>query len=245
MKTKERIMEQRVFSHTEKEHFKCQFTSVLLYSSPCMNAGKCKFCSYWKDSFEYKNIIDQSAQNHSIIESVDWNNLNGALAILPSASFCELPSATILELRTKLNQYKLDYFITDFYWEYHKYMTYFWDLFPEEGTIFKVGLETFDNDFRKYLGKDYDKVTPEQAVKHFNGINLLVGVEGQTKTMVLEDIKKAEIFELCDINIFDVTQGTLKVDSDKKLIDWFLNEVEIPSNCKVWENGNEYLGEEG
>lgn len=239
-------MEQRVFSHFEKDHFKSHFTSVLLYSSPCMNRGKCKFCNYWTDSVQVKDIYLQVEENSKILSTIDWRKLSGVLSISPSASFSELPAITILELQKLIIMSEIDYFISEFYWEYYKYMEYFYinflEYFNSKRKIFKVGMETFDTDFRKYLGKDYGDVSPLQVRKYFNGINMLVGVQGQTKEMILEDLKKIEIFDYVDINLFDVEQGKLRVDADKELIRWFLDDVEVPQNCKVWKTGNEYLG---
>lgn len=238
-------MEKRVFTHYEP-HFLNDFTAVLLYSSPCANRGKCKFCTYWKDSTKVKDIITQCKFNTEILNQVDWKNQYGILSICPSASFSELPYFTVKELKEKLWDSSFRTFISECYWEYGDMMNHLYQEFniPGMQTIFKVGMETFNNEFRKYLGKNYGYVPPSEVRKKFNGVTLLVGVEGQTRSMISEDIyiAKEECFECVDINIFDDRAPGLKVKADKELIEWFKNEVEIPDNCKVWSDPNEYLG---
>ena len=55
--------------------------------------------------------------------------------------------------------------------------------------IFKIGVETFDYDFRqRVLNKHADFREPGEVAEYFDSLCLMVGIQGQTKDMIRYDI---------------------------------------------------------
>ena len=55
---------------------------------------------------------------------------------------------------------------------------------------YKIGVETFDNDFReRVLNKHADFQTPEEVAAYFDSPCIMVGIKGQTKEMIDRDIR--------------------------------------------------------
>ena len=86
---------------------------------------------------------------------------------------------------------------------------------------FKIGVETFDNEFRNgYLNKCANFKTYEDVKKYFNSPCLLVGMKGQTKEMIKRDIEIVEnYFERGTINVF--VNNTTPVKRDEELVKWY------------------------
>ena len=87
---------------------------------------------------------------------------------------------------------------------------------------FKIGVETFDEEFREgYLNKHADFHSPEEVRRYFDSPCLMVGIKGQTKEMIDYDIRMLkEHFELGTVNVF--TDNSTDVKRDQELVDWFM-----------------------
>ncbi len=56
--------------------------------------------------------------------------------------------------------------------------------------VFKIGVETFDNDFRNnILNKNANFKTPQDVKEYFDSPCIMVGIKGQTKEMIDKDIE--------------------------------------------------------
>jgi len=113
--------------------------------------------------------------------------------------------------------------------------------------IVKTGIETFNTDFRENIlikGINYNNI--DEIKEYFDSVCLMVGIKGQTRRMIAEDIKiVSENFDHFTINVFVENSTSIKPDYD--LIKWFqkeykyLNEVE---KCDVlWVNTDFGVGE--
>ncbi|NLD16240.1 MAG: radical SAM protein, partial [Tissierellia bacterium] len=106
------------------------------------------------------------------------------------------------------------------YYNYRMRLDEIRDFFNGINVEFKTGVETFDEYFRNAVLKKGTIFEDENEVKkYFDVICLLVGMLGQTKEMIEEDIKKSEIFDRVCINIF--VDNSTSVRSDPELIAWF------------------------
>ena len=85
--------------------------------------------------------------------------------------------------------------------------------------------ETFDKTVRSAWKKGIEEnVTAKEIGQYFDGACLLVCVKGQTKEMILNDIKLAwENFEYFNINVFIENSTNEKCDTE--LARWFAKEI--------------------
>ncbi|MFZ2200830.1 MAG: radical SAM protein, partial [Leptotrichiaceae bacterium] len=101
-------------------------------------------------------------------------------------------------------------------------------LFPNQEIRFRLGIETFDDEFRKnILNKNFSlsegKVF-ENIRNNYWGALLMVCIQGQTKEQILLDIKTAtDNFQEITISVFN-DNGTV-VKQDKELTKWFVEEI--------------------
>ena len=113
--------------------------------------------------------------------------------------------------------------------------------------VYKIGVETFDNDFREnYLNKHADFKEPEEVAAYFDSPCLMVGIKGQTKEMIIRDIEiLKKYFKLGTINVY--TDNTTDVKKDPELIRWFAEEykwlVDDPSVEVLFENTDFGVGD--
>lgn len=113
--------------------------------------------------------------------------------------------------------------------------------------VFKIGVETFDNEFRqKYLNKNAGFETLEEVAEWFDSPCLMVGIKGQTKEMIDYDIQMLkERFRLGTVHVF--TNNTTDVVRDEELIRWFLQKYdclrENPTVEVLYENTDFGVGD--
>ena len=91
---------------------------------------------------------------------------------------------------------------------------------------YKMGVETFDYDFReKVLNKHADFKTPMEAAEYFDSICLMVGIQGQTKEMIRNDIVwLKKYFNHGTVNVFNNNSTPIK--RDEELVRWFMEEYQ-------------------
>ncbi|BCJ94050.1 radical SAM protein [Anaerocolumna cellulosilytica] len=189
---------------------------VLLKSFPCI-WGKCTFCDYTEDNSINKEELLQI--NHEILTKVTGET--GVLEIINSGSCFELPIETLEEIRCIIIQKQVKQLLFESHWVYRHKLQEMRD-FMGIPILFKIGVETFHNEFRQnYLKKNADFKTPEEVRNYFDSPCLLVGIKGQTKEMVEEDIRHLKrYFDHGTINVF--TNNSTPVKKDEALIEWFI-----------------------
>ena len=91
---------------------------------------------------------------------------------------------------------------------------------------FITGIETFDEYFRnKVLKKGIHFDSIQEVKKYFQSVCIMVGIKGQTKEMINNDLKIVmDNFEHATINIY--VNNSTHIKADPELIQWFKNEYE-------------------
>ena len=90
--------------------------------------------------------------------------------------------------------------------------------------VFKIGVETFDYDFRNnFLNKNAKFKDPKEVTEKFQSVCLMVGIKGQTKEMIRKDVEiLLENFKYGTINVF--VNNTTSIKRDEELVQWFRKE---------------------
>ena len=188
---------------------------VLLKAFPCA-WGKCAFCDYIDD-----NSRDEAAMvalNHQVLENVTGEF--GVLEVINSGSCFELPRATLEEIREIIRAKNIRRLFFESHWMYRRHLEKM-KQFMGVPITFKIGVETFDYDFRQnYLNKNADFKTPQEVARYFDSPCIMVGIKGQTKDMIDRDIEIMKTyFKLGTVNVY--TNNTTPVVKDDALIAWF------------------------
>ena len=99
--------------------------------------------------------------------------------------------------------------------------------FFEIPIIFKIGVETFDYEFRNVvLNKNARFKNVEELKEHFDSPCMLVGIKGQTKEMIDNDMDIIlNNFNHATINIF--VNNTTDIKRDEELVDWFIEKYKF------------------
>jgi uncharacterized Fe-S cluster-containing MiaB family protein len=213
------------------DFFKNKREIVLLKSFPCIY-GKCSFCNYIEDNSKDEHLINKI--NFETLQNITGEF--GILEVINSGSVFELPHDTL----QKIKDIAIEKNIGIIYFEiYYGYMNRIDEIKKKFGNIeirFKMGIETFDNDFRvNTLNKNFK--LDKDAIRTLNdkifSVCLMVCVKGQTKEMIDNDIKIAmENFKVTTINVF-INNGT-PIERDPYLYEWFINKYSyLKSDTKI------------
>ena len=179
----------------------------LLRGFPCA-WGKCAFCDYSEG-----NGGDTQAMvslNHQVLQKVTGEF--GVLEVINSGSCFELPEETLDEIAKVIREKK----IQKLFFEMRRRMPV--------PIVFKIGVETFDNDFRERgLNKHADFTRPEEVAEYFDSPCLMVGIKGQTREMIRYDIEcLKKYFKLGTVNVYK--NNTTPIRRDEELVAWFVEE---------------------
>lgn len=188
---------------------------VLLKGHPCI-WGKCAFCDYILDneSDEYT----MSAFNQTILNQVTGKF--GVLEVINSGSVFELPKETLSVIRNIVKEKNISQLYFESYWSYRNRLSEIREFFNIP-IRFKCGLETFDNTFRNsVLKKGFIIQNPQEVVQYFESVCLMVGIKGQTKDMIRQDMDYLQAyFPHGTVNVF--VQNTTPIEPDPSIADWF------------------------
>ena len=115
---------------------------VLLRAFPCA-WGKCTFCDYIDDNGrDEKEMIKQ---NRQVLDQV--TGTFGVLEVINSGSCFELPRETLEDIRAVIRTKNIARLIFESHWIYRNRLQEMRDFFGIPVT-YKMGVETFDYDFR-------------------------------------------------------------------------------------------------
>lgn len=214
---------------------------VLLKGSPC-RWGKCSFCDYIED-----NSIDQEANskiNKEVLNQVTGEF--GVLEVINSGNFFELPKATVEDIKGIIKTKAIGEIFVEAHWIYRKKLE---QLRLDLGIPVRVktGLESFNREFREtILLKGFNYKDINELKENFDSVCLMVGIEGQTKEMIDEDIRLAmKHFDHFTVNIF--VENTTEIKADMALQEWFAKAylwLEEEPKCEVlWVNTDFGVGE--
>lgn len=188
---------------------------VLLKAFPCA-WGKCAFCDYIDDNS--RNEADMVALNAEVLSQVTGEF--GVLEVIDSASCFELPKATLELIRDIVREKHIKRLFFESHWMYRRHLQKMRDYMGVPIT-YKIGVETFDNDFRqRVLNKNADFKTPQEVADYFDSPCLMVGIQGQTREMIDHDMAMLKkYFKLGTVNVY--TNNTTPIKKDDALIAWF------------------------
>lgn len=204
---------------------------VLLKSFPC-KYGKCSFCNYIEDNSLDEKEID--AVNMEVLKEITGEY--EVLEVINSGSVFELTPRTLEKIKKIVKEKNIKVLYFEIYYGYIKRIEEIKKYFFDVEIRFRMGIETFDNDFRvKVYNKNFilkEKEIIEISKKLFS-VCLLICVKGQTKEMIENDIKIAlENFQGVTINIF-INNGTV-IERDNELVKWFIEKYSyLTLNDKV------------
>lgn len=197
---------------------------VLLKAFPCA-WGKCAFCDYIDDNS--RNEADMVALNAEVLSHVTGEF--GVLEVIDSASCFELPKATLELIHDIVREKHIKRLFFESHWMYRKHLQKMRDYMGVPIT-YKIGVETFDNDFRqRVLNKNADFKTPQEVAEYFDSPCLMVGIQGQTKEMIDHDMAMLKkYFKLGTVNVY--TNNTTPIKKDDALIEWFREKYQYLDN---------------
>lgn len=192
---------------------------VLLKGFPC-KYGKCSFCNYIEDNSLDEVLLEET--NFNILKNITGEF--GVLEVINSGSVFELPLSTLEKIREVVKDKKIKTLIFEIYYGYINRIEEIKEFFHGREILFKMGIETFDNEFRK---KAYNKnfTLGEMELKKLSeklySVCLLVCTKGQSKEMIDRDIELGlKYFPHITINIF-IDNGTI-VKNDPELEKWMI-----------------------
>ena len=210
------IPEQRYSRITDKNRREI----CLLRAFPCA-WGKCAFCDYIED-----NGRDEAAMvqlNRSVLKQVTGEF--GVLEVINSDSCFELPEQTLADISTLIKEKHLKKLFFEAHWMYRRRLE---DMRKKMQIpiVFKIGVETFDRDFRqRVLNKHADFQDPQEVAQWFDSPCLMVGIQGQTKEMIAHDIDCLKrYFKLGTVNVYN--NNTTAIRRDEELVQWFMKEYQ-------------------
>ena len=188
---------------------------VLLKGHPCA-WGKCTFCDYISDNSQ--NEAEMTRLNAQILANVTGQT--GVLEVINSGSCFELPKDTLYRIRQIIQEKKIHRLFFESHWMYRHRLQEMRE-FMGIPITFKIGVETFDYEFReKVLNKHALFQTPQEVAAYFESPCIMVCIKGQTKEMIDNDIRLLKkYFQLGTINIFNNNSTAIK--QDPALLQWF------------------------
>lgn len=191
---------------------------VLLRAFPCA-WGKCAFCDYIEDNG--RNREEMKEQNRQVLSQVTGGL--GVLEAINSGSCFELPRETLEDIKTIAVEKNIRRLIFESHWIYRHRLEELREFFRIPVT-YKIGVETFDYDFReRVLNKHADFKSPQEVASFFDSICLMVGIKGQTKEMIRNDIAiLKQYFSHGTVNVFN--NNSTPIRRDEELVRWFMEE---------------------
>jgi radical SAM superfamily enzyme YgiQ (UPF0313 family) len=217
----------KIISKTQRE-------ILLLKGAPC-KWGKCTFCDYIDDNAE-----DQTSNhdvNIDIIEQVTGEY--GVLEVINSGNIFELPKATLEALKQCIDAKGIDHLFFEAHWIYREHIQRMRDFFGIKVTV-KTGIESFDYEFREtVLNKGIGDPTIDEIKKYFDSVCLMVGIKGQTKSGIQQDIDLAKKhFKHFTVNVY--VNNSTTIQQDPKLVQWFEEKywwLDTDTQCDIlWNN---------
>lgn len=210
---------------------------VLLKSFPCI-WGRCSFCDYIDDNSNLEEEMNKL--NFEVLKNITGKY--GVLEVINSGSCFEIPKGTLERIRKIIKEKNIKKLFLESHWSYKNRLKEMRDYF-EIPIIFKIGVETFDYDFRNnFLNKNARFKTPEDVKEYFDSPCIMVGIKGQTKEMIDNDIDIIlNTFEKATVNIF--INNSSKIKRDEELVKWFINKYEFLNenpNIEVLYNNTDF-----
>lgn len=189
---------------------------VLLRGRGCAYR-KCTFCDYHLDKCDDESV--NFALNREVLDNVTGEF--GDLEVINSGSVFELDSRTLELIQNICREKKISTIHFESHYLYREKIPALRQEFAEFDLKMKLGLETFDWNFRENVLK---KGIPEHDARlisrDFNEANFLFGISGQTYDSMERDISLGlSCFERICVNI--MCRNTTAVSPDAEVIKLF------------------------
>ena len=193
---------------------------VLLRGSGCIYK-KCTFCDYHTD--KCSDETENFKLNSKVLNKVTGEF--GDLEVINSGSVFELDTKTLELIKTICREKGISTIHFESHYLYSKKIPALRQEFSEFDLKMKLGLETFDYDFReKVLKKGIPVKDAKQISENFDEANFLFGISGQTLQSMEQDILLGlEHFERICINI--MCENSTDIKPDKRLISDFVHRL--------------------
>ncbi len=207
---------------------------ILLKALPCRWA-KCRFCNYIADNST--NVDEINRINQAVIRNVTGEF--GILEVINSGSCFELPEETLQMLKKLVVEKNIGKLYFESHWMYRHRLNDFRKMFAVP-IIFITGIETFDEYFRNEVlkkGVQFDSI--EEIKRYFDSVCIMVGMVGQTREMIANDVKiLIDNFAHGTVNIF--VENETEIKPDLELQDWFKREYawleQVEKIDVLWKN---------
>lgn len=210
---------------------------VLLKGFPCV-WGKCSFCDYILDNSTSKEEINEI--NFEVLENISGKYK--VLEVINSGSCFELPKETLEKIKEIVVEKKIEKLFLESHWCYKNKVKKMREFFGIP-IIFKIGVESFDYEFRnEFLNKNAKFKTIEELKEHFDSPCMMIGIKGQTKEMIDKDIDIViNNFNHATINVF--VNNSSKLKRDDELVKWFIDKysyLDENPNIEVLYNNTDF-----
>lgn len=191
---------------------------ILLKAFPC-SWGRCSFCDYIHDNSE--DELAMNKVNSEIIAKVTGKY--GVLQVINSGSCFEIPQKSLQLIKQAVDRLHISKLYFEAWWGYRHRLDEIRELFGVP-IVFITGIETFDEHFRnQVLQKGIIFSSVAEVSRYFQSVCLMVGIAGQTREMIGNDIKiLLDNFEYGTINLY--VNNTTAIKADPELQQWFKNE---------------------
>ena len=172
---------------------------------------RCTFCDYWLDRSD-----DPYETNSSVLGKVTGEF--SVLDIINSGSAMEMDDRTLDEIARIVRDKGIEDLWFEAHWMYRDALSEFSKRFPCR-VHYRIGVESFNPDLRLRWNKGIPRtVTPEMIRSHFDGVCLLVGLEGQSEEDIMQSVSIAEsLFDYYSVNLFCPNSTRVEVDDDLAL----------------------------
>ncbi len=193
---------------------------VMLRGKGCFHSD-CSFCDYYLD--RSSNIDANFALNKTVLDQVTGKY--GELEVICSGSFQELDKQTLEYIKQVCYEKNIGKLSLECHWVYKDTLAMYQEFFANITVAFRIGVETFDYQLREeVLNKKMGDVSPSEIAKYFDYCNLIVGIKGQTREMIINDIKIAnQYFKRVCIGVFE--ENSTATCKDYELVKWFETSV--------------------
>lgn len=184
---------------------------------------RCAFCDYHFDFS--KDETSNYRLNLAEIQKV--TGIYQKLEVINSGSFVDLDRKTMTAVLNQCLKTDIKEIHFECHWRHREDIPALREFFGEHNikTKIKIGVETFDADFREtVLKKGIDEIDPKIIAANFDEVCLLFGLTGQTETSMTRDIETGLAnFERVCINI--MIENTTKIKPNQKVIAAFAKHI--------------------
>ena len=211
---------------------------VLLKSFPCV-WGKCSFCDYILDNSKSEEEINKL--NFKVLENITGKYK--VLEVINSGSCFELPKATLDKIKDIIKDKNIEKLFLESHWSYKNKIQDMRENI-EIPITFKIGVESFDYDFRNnFLNKNAKFKSVEELKTYFDSPCMMVGIKGQTKEMIDKDMDIVlNNFDHVTINVF--VNNTSDIKRDDEIVNWFVDKykdlLDKNPNIEVLYNNTDF-----